>query len=82
LIPDNEAWQKIRFKLFDAPGHLGTFEQRYEFLKRYCQTVAMRHIQCVEQRTVSSHKELDDYLEQITVDNAEGLMLKLKHEVY
>lgn len=82
LMPDNEAWQEIHFNLFDAPGHLGTFDQRYEFLKRYCQSLAMRHIQCVEQFTVSSHKELDDYLERITADNAEGLMLKLKHEVY
>ncbi|MBY6196791.1 DNA ligase [Vibrio hangzhouensis] len=81
-IPDEKSWQSITFMLFDVPGHLGTFEKRYEFLRSYCDNNGMTHIRCVEQKTVSSHGELQQYLQQLTSRHAEGLMLKLRHEVY
>lgn len=81
-VPDSSQWEKITFMLFDVPGHLGTFEQRYGYLQNYCQSLPFTHIQCVEQKIVETHKDLQALLNEVTHDEAEGLMLKKRHEIY
>jgi DNA ligase-1 len=81
-VPDSSQWQAITFMLFDVPGHLGSFEQRYGYLKNYCESLPYTHIQCVEQKVVETHKDLQALLTQVTHDEAEGLMLKKRHEIY
>lgn len=80
--PNDEQWQGITFMLFDVPGHLGTFEQRYEYLTTYCDSLPYTHIQCVEQMLIATHKELASILADVTEQEAEGLMLKARHEIY
>lgn len=81
-VPDLQQWQAIRFMLFDVPDHLGTFEQRHSYLKRYCESQSYTHIQCVQQRVVETHEQLQSLLTEVTENHAEGLMLKKRHEIY
>ncbi|MCL9774949.1 DNA ligase [Vibrio methylphosphonaticus] len=81
-VPNDEQWQEIQYMLFDAPGHIGKFEQRYQFLTAFCQSFSGSHLKCVEQMSFDSHKELQHYLESLTSVGSEGLMLKQKGERY
>ncbi|MGF1747879.1 DNA ligase [Vibrio cionasavignyae] len=81
-VPNNEQWLDIHYMLFDAPGHMGKFEQRYQFLNSFCEGLSGTHLRCVEQMSFDTHKDLQHYLESLTSAGSEGLMLKQKGELY
>ena len=81
-VPDDEQWLDIHYMLFDAPGHMGKFEQRYQFLTAFCESISGTHLRCVEQMSFDTHKDLQHYLGSLTSAGSEGLMLKQKGELY
>ncbi|MCJ2376659.1 DNA ligase [Vibrio sp. ZSDZ34] len=74
--PDEQAWRHISFMLFDAPGHLGSFKLRHQFLLNLCESLEVEHIQCLKQYHFATHEKLQQHLRQVTEQGGEGLMLK------
>lgn len=73
--PDDAAWRKMRFMVFDLPTHEGTFDQRLPVLKSTVASINLPWVQVVKQSKVDDHRSLQKMLNSITKDGGEGLML-------
>lgn len=71
-IPDENQWRKIRFMIFDMPGHGGTFDQRLAAMKVLPDTP---YIDVIDQFRVATHGLLVQALDRIDAMGGEGLML-------
>ena len=73
--PDDAAWRRIRFMVFDLPGEPGTFDQRLTKLRTLVPQLNLPWVQPVEQRQLADHKALQVLLQQTVREGGEGLML-------
>ncbi len=75
-IPDDAAWRRIRFMVFDLrePGML--FDDRLKRLQDILVPAPSPYIALVEQSRISSEAELMAILERVTSEGGEGLMLR------
>lgn len=80
--PDQAAWSKIQFMVFDLPQSAEPFLQRYEYLKNWIEGRKHPQIQLVKQIQISEQTQLQQMLEQYVNAGAEGLMLRHGHAVY
>lgn len=80
--PDEKAWRKISYQVFDLPNSAEQFSHRFEHLKKLIDQASSPYLQLVEQRKVSDRKELDELLVQITQTGGEGLMLHRSDSFY
>lgn len=71
-IPDENQWRKIRFMIFDMPGHGGIFDQRLAAMKALPDTP---YFDVIDQFRVATHALLDQELDRIDAMGGEGLML-------
>lgn len=74
-VPDDAAWRKMRFMVFDLPAHEDTFDQRLPVLKATVAKIDLPWVQVVKQYKVGDHRSLQKMLRAITKDGSEGLML-------
>ncbi|GGY32675.1 ATP-dependent DNA ligase [Bacterioplanes sanyensis] len=74
--PDDEAWQEVRFMLFDMPDVDAGFEQRLWVLKTWVAQARSSWLQVVSHRRVNSDAELQQWLKQVVAEGGEGLMLR------
>lgn len=75
LAPDDAAWRRIRFMVFDLPAHPGVFTERIEAYGRLVRRIDQAWVQAVPQERVGSHTELMARLDRMVRDGGEGLML-------
>jgi len=75
LTPDDAAWRRIRFMVFDLPAHPGVFTERIEAYGRLVRSIDQAWVQAVPQERVGSHAELMVRLDRMVRDGGEGLML-------
>lgn len=75
LSPDDAAWRRIRFMVFDLPAHPGDFTQRWEAYQRLVRRLDRPWVQAVVQERVHSHAELMARLDRMVRAGGEGLML-------
>lgn len=68
-------WVDIEYRIFDLPGQLTPFDQRVADIRSLCQKMDLEWLQPVKQFKLPSRAALEDYLEQLTAEGAEGLML-------
>ncbi len=80
--PDDAAWRKVKFMVFDLPGSAGVFSQRLERLRRIIDAANTPWLRLVKQDSITSHKELMRKLDKITKAGAEGLMLHRTDSLY
>jgi DNA ligase-1 len=69
--PTDLDWASLRFHLFDAPDHPGTFEERQAFLHALALPA---HVVVIEQIRCAGRAHADAEFERLTADGAEGLM--------
>ncbi len=74
-VPDDAAWRRLRFMVFDLPAHGGTFNQRLPALREIVEAVGSTWVQAVPQQRVASHALLRKRLQEIGRAGGEGLML-------
>jgi DNA ligase 1 len=75
----SDHWKQVKFVIFDAPGHGGTFEERLERLKglpAHPYAAAHPHLRC------SGLPHLKDELKRIEALGGEGLMLRQPESKY
>lgn len=80
--PDDTAWRKMRFMVFDLPAHKGTFDQRLLILKTTVARIGLPWVQAVKQDKVNDHRALQNMLSLITKSGGEGLMLHRGASLY
>ena len=73
--PDDAAWQRMRFMVFDLPTAPGNFDQRRPMLQRTVAALDQSWVQAVEQRKLGNEAELQQWLMQIVKNGGEGLVL-------
>jgi DNA ligase-1 len=74
--PDNAAWQRMRFMVFDLPAHSGVFTERITAYRQLVSGLGQQTwLVAVPQWRVASHGELQAQLKKVVKAGAEGLML-------
>ena len=73
--PDDAAWHRMRFMVFDLPTHGGPFDERIPALSKHVADLHQDWVQAVAQRKVASHAELQTLLRATVAAGGEGLML-------
>ena len=77
--PDDAAWRRIRYMVFDLPGSPAPFDERLRELQRLLADAPPARIRVVEQFRVASEAELMATLERVVAAGGEGLMLRDGH---
>lgn len=80
--PDDAAWRKMRFMVFDVPAQQGTFDQRLPILESTVAAINLPWVQVVKQSKVDDHRTLQKMLKAITKEGGEGLMLHRGASLY
>ncbi|BDY03347.1 DNA ligase [Ferrimonas sp. YFM] len=80
--PDDQQWRQVQLQLFDMPGVMQPFWQRYERLQAIAKAIGQPHIQVLPQSPIANEEELQSTLEQLANSGAEGLMLHHKDNPY
>jgi len=73
--PDDKAWTKVKFMVFDIPDIEAIFDQRLLQLNNIIKTAQIPWLQPVRQIKLKDHQALIRYLNKVTKLGAEGLML-------
>ena len=73
--PDDKAWRKVKFMVFDMPESPLMFNDRINCIKRVVEDRKIPWLQLVKQWKVTTHAELMKQLQSFTKAGAEGLML-------
>jgi DNA ligase-1 len=80
--PDEPAWRRVQFMVFDLPAHPGTFSERLPALAALLRQRDIPWLRPVEQFRVSDDAELHARLAELTAQGAEGLMLHRADALY
>ena len=73
--PDDAAWRRMQFMVFDLPAHGGLFTERIGAYQRLVHNLQQAWVVPVPQWRVASHPELQAQLKKVAKGGAEGLML-------
>ncbi len=80
--PDDAAWRRLRFMVFDLPAHGGSFDQRIPALQELLAGPALPWLVPVPQFRVRDHAALQARLRDIVRQGGEGLMLHRGDSLY
>lgn len=80
--PDDEAWRRLRFMLFDLPAHPGSFDERNAALQAVVAQIGQPWVRQVEQFKVATPAALHVLLTRMVRQGGEGLMLHRGSSLY
>lgn len=80
--PDDAAWRRIHYMLFDLPGHPGTFRERVAALSEVVSKIAQPWVRMVPQTPATTASALKQQLREIESVGGEGLMLHRADALY
>lgn len=80
--PDDAAWRRIRFMVFDLPQHGGTFDERLPALQALVQLLRQPWVQAVPQQRLAHDADLQALLRKTVRAGGEGLMLHRGASLY
>lgn len=81
-IPQDSAWHKLRFMVFDLPAQTGTFTERIPVLHGVVSRIDQLWVQAVAQSKVASPQALRTLLDKTVKNGGEGLMLHRGTSLY
>jgi DNA ligase-1 len=80
--PIDTEWQRISYQLFELPNATGSFQQRVEKMSVLVKQLAIPHLKVIDQYRLENTKALDDKLNEVIAQGAEGLMLHRADALY
>lgn len=80
--PDDAAWRRVSFMVFDLPSHAGPFTHRLKALTRMLSDLHVPWVRLVPQYKVANRIELQHKLREVVGAGGEGLMLHRGSSVY
>lgn len=81
-MPDNRAWRKVRFMIFDLPKAGGTFTARVMKMRRIVAQAKTPYLKAITQFKLADLTALENKLESVVKDGGEGLMLHRGEAIY
>ena len=82
IEPDDDAWRRVRFMVFDLPGSIARMRITRVSKRAMLGETGIEWLQPVRQFRVEDAAELDARLERIVAAGGEGLMLHHRDAVY
>ena len=80
--PDDAAWRRIRYMLFDLPGHPGPFRERVALLPGVVARIGQSWVQMIPQTPATTAAALKTQLRQVEKLGGEGLVLHRADALY
>ena len=80
--PNDEAWQNIRFMVFDLPSHGGPFDARLEALEQLLARADIDWLKAAPHTRATDTAQLQRRLQEVTSAGGEGLMLHRGDSLY
>jgi DNA ligase-1 len=80
--PDDSAWRRLRFMVFDWPAHPGDFDARLAALNSRIAQAGRPTLHAVPQRRVANDAQLHALLREVVQGGGEGLMLRRGDSLY
>jgi DNA ligase-1 len=80
--PSNQAWQNIRYVVFDLPAANQAFDERAKALQAMVEQADIPWLSMVEQRSFEDEASLNLYFDQVVASGGEGLMLHRRNAIY
>ena len=80
--PDDAAWRKLRFTVFDLPAQGGTFTERISPLEKLVNQINQTWVKATAQLKVADHAALQRVLTKTVKSGGEGLMLHRGASLY
>ena len=81
-VPDDTAWRRVRFMVFDLPGHGGAFDARRTALEAAVAAARVDWLIAVQHSRVADERELRKRLADMVRSGGEGLMLRRAGSLY
>jgi DNA ligase-1 len=72
----SKKWSEISYMIFEVPHASGNFKERLGKIQKYLEVKSLPHIKIIEQKTINSREEQEQFLENIIKNGGEGAMLK------
>ena len=79
---NNEAWQQVKFMIFDLPDTPTSFAKRVENMQQIIIDANTPYLAMIEQLTLPTTDALFDLLNKVVAENGEGLMLHHREALY
>ncbi len=73
--PDDARWKQLTLMVFDAPNDPARFAQRYQNLQTLFSDISAPWLQLLEQKAIPDQAALQTWLDDVTANGGEGLML-------
>jgi DNA ligase-1 len=77
-----ECWKRVKFMMFDLPKNDNRFRIRVKKMQNIARQTQSPYLKAIEQFNVANLAQLNNKLEQVIVNNGEGLMLHLASAYY
>ena len=74
-VPDDEAWRRVRFMVFDLPGKAEVFSERLRQMAQLLEAAEVPWLQPVDHFRVRNRTQLMLHLDDVIEGGGEGLML-------
>jgi DNA ligase-1 len=74
-VPDDEAWRAVQYRVFDAPGHSGTFAERVAWIEEHLASMRVPWLVPVDHAQLTDAAALQALLQRTVTQGGEGLML-------
>lgn len=74
-VPDDEAWRRVRFMVFDLPGKAEVFSERLRQMAQLLEAAEVPWLQPVDHFRVRNRTQLMLHLDDVIAGGGEGLML-------
>lgn len=78
----SDHWKKVRYVVFDSPGHSGAFEDRIDHLEELLGTASLAHVTALEHNPCNGTEHLAAELARVEGLGGEGLMLREPKSMY
>ena len=82
LTIDEACWRNVRFMIFDLPKHNGTFSERVNTMTKLTHQNISPYLDMITQFKLTNLSQLNEKLDQVTVNNGEGLMIHKGNAYY
>jgi len=74
-VPDDQAWRAVQYRVFDAPGHGGTFAERVAWIEARLAAMRVPWLVPVAHTQLTDAAALQALLHSTVAQGGEGLML-------
>ena len=79
---NHKQWNTITYQVFDVPNAKGEFMDRYKELVQLCDGIDSPHVKYLEHVKCKGREHLDEFMEEVTSDEGEGVMLRKADSLY